>query len=210
MPFVKLMHATDRVSNECNRSRSPIGRRSEAHDPEVAGISPPQPLTLRPPDTPPPPLIVPSTRATPGVRQAIATPSRQAPQTTAHVPTSGAQSAGGSSSNASGQCAAPEARHDGPAVDGQSLQQRCASADIADDDGPCAASDTTGPPRWDDMGLASDDPAVTHLLTQRFMPNRQIAAIRADGSITIWREDGGRHACFRLKELAQPLSLLSS
>ena len=35
-----------------------------------------------------------------------------------------------------------------------------------------------------------DGAVVTHLLSQRFGPQSQIAALQRDGRVTIWREDG--------------------
>lgn len=39
-------------------------------------------------------------------------------------------------------------------------------------------------------GGECDEAAVTHLLTQPLGSQTQIAALRRDGSITVWQEDG--------------------
>ena len=41
-----------------------------------------------------------------------------------------------------------------------------------------------------DADLSAQGPEVTHLLSQRFGPQTSIAAVQADGHITVWREDG--------------------
>ena len=75
---------------------------------------------------------------------------------------------------------------EGQRGDGHFVSDAVGAAAVLDQDPAGAAAQGTGS-------------AVTHLLTQRFMPQRQIAAIRADGSINVWREDGGHGSC-------QPLS----
>ncbi len=165
----------------------------------MAAILPPQLLIAKPPDSPPP-LVVRDMHGSAAAREATTLPTGQAPYSTAHEAASGAVSLSRSSSGDPGHCSVPNIGHDGFDADGSSIQERCASTDAAGCEDAGMACDGEPPrdsitgavlPRWDEQAAAGDDPAVTQLLTQRFMPHRQIAAIRANGTITIWREDGG-------------------
>ncbi len=157
----------------------------------MVGIEPPRPLVARPPDRPPPVLV---SGALPGraLPQQGQQPVHCGTQRAASV--SRQQAATGSSAQgdfstceaASSEiaCAAPELgqQRDCPSglIHGQQLNPTAAAA------GADAVPDIS----YDDLQSGDGGSAVTHLLTQRFKPRSQIAAIRTDGSIHVWREDG--------------------
>ena len=192
----------------------------------MAAVLPPQPLRAKPPDGPPP-LVVKGMHASAAAREATTVLTGHSPHSTAHEPAFNAASPGRSSGGDVGRCSAPDGWHADHAAHGEPDQERCVGTDTSGreatgmacgrnearagttttglllagepDQASGSGADHLAPEVWDIA--VGDDPAVTRLLTQRFMPHRQIAAICANGSITIWREDGGCRFTFLAERL---------
>ena len=166
----------------------------------MLGVEPPRPLIARPPDRPPPVAVNPGSQGWDPQQE----PARSGP----HQAGSGQQGATGS--RAQGDCSTCAASNSATASVAPALGAApggtCPSGVVQglhgqQTDQIAAAADSHAAPDrdWADLQPGDSGSAVTHLLTQRFMPHRQIAAIRADGSISVWRQDGvgrtGRQRC---------------
>ncbi len=171
-------------------------RRQEAAKTEVVGIEPPRPLVARPPNRPPPVLV---NGALPGTAPQLQLQQQQQPVhsgTQQEESATGQQAATGSSAQDDPiVCAAASSNTACPAPELRPAQQwscPCGLVQGQQLDVTAAAAGSDAEPQLNRADLQSGDggSAVTHLLTQRFKPRRQIATIRADGSIHVWREDG--------------------
>ena len=152
----------------------------------MVGILPPRPLIARPPDRPPPVMSNGAQLGRALQQHSVLSASGQTP------------AAGSSAQGDASVCAAASSEAASVAAElGLPQQGSCPSVlaegrhgQQPDQTAAATGSDAVPARDWANLLTVDGGSAVTHLLTQRFMPHRQVAAIRADGSIHVWREDG--------------------